>query len=786
MSRKGWVVLAVAGLLAAGSVAAEDAADESAPSLPATDETVAQVEPLPPAVTPPEAPAEASTELDAVTVTAQKRVQRLVDVPINVSAISRDDMRQTRIEQVRDVAAYVTNVDIKEQVPGGIPVVSIRGVGLDDFSSTNSPAAGIYVDQVTLSSLALMSFDLFDIERIELLKGPQGTLYGRNSTAGAINVLSAAPASNRESYLKLGYGDYKTGDLEGMFNQPIGDDLSFRIAGKYIKQDEGFWESRVGAAEAFTGPGTYPSTDPVVRDIGAREVQLGRARLGWQATDLLKVDLKLEYLNQRSEMGQPEFFGTFNPTPGVCQPIDPANCSDFLGYSDTDSEPYKGDWRGEFPYDIDQLGETLLIDFDLGFGTVTAVTSHIDFERFFHIDADAGPAEQFDFYQADEVKQVTHELRVAGSANLGDWLVGAFYGEDTIVINTDGRHGDLIPGELSHIDADQDTESSALFANMDWRLGAFSDALEAFTVTTGVRYTNERRDYVGGTDWTVNIPGTLDDTFEDSSINDKNWSWKAGLNYKPTASQLLFVNASKGVKSGGYFAGVTNAQNQLDPYLPEQLTAYEAGYKLSGPLSVNASAFLYDYTDKQTFMRAGGAAAQYIGNVPEAECRGLDVEAAWRALDGLTLTGGFGVLDTEMGAFIGPVDADMDGNGDPVPAGNTLPNSPELTWLAKARYELPLGDSNWVTAFQADAHYSDETFKEATNDRLIKSEEYTIYNARVSLMTSTRNWELSLWGRNLGDEQYVSQGLDIGTFAIGNRNYNAPRTIGAELLWTFQ
>lgn len=769
------VAVAVIAAWGAAGIAQDEGAPAETPEAPPGEAPAPATPPMIPVDVGDTQAVPATTELDTITVTAQKRVQRLVDVPINVSAVSRDDIRTTRIEQVRDLAGYITNLDIKEQVPGGIPVVSIRGVGLDDFSSTNSPAAGIYVDQVTLSSLALMSFDLFDVERIELLKGPQGTLYGRNSTAGAINVLTAAPTGESEGYVRGGYADYKTSDLEGMYNLPLGDAFAVRVAARWIKQDEGFWSSRSGAADAYTGPGTYSSSDPVVRDLGLRDVLQGRVRLGWDASETLRLDLKVESLRQRSEMGQPEMFGTM--CGGGAQPIDPDNCTDFLGYTDTDRDPYTGHWRGEFPYDIDQTAATLLAEWDLGFGALTAVTGRVDFERDFHIDSDAGPAEQFDFYQADTVEQLTQEVRLAGTADLGDWLLGAYYGEDTIVIDTQGRHGDLIPGESSQIDADQDTESMALFANMDWRLGRFSEGLEKFSVTTGLRYTDETRDYVGGTTWAFEIPGTLDNTFEDSSISDKNWSWKAGLNYKPAGAHLLYASASKGVKSGGYFAGVTNAQNQLEPYDPEQLTAYEIGYKLAGPLSVNASAFLYDYKDKQTFMRSGGAVAQFIGNVPEAECRGLDAEATWRALDGLSLTGGFGLLDTELGAFVGP-------GGNAIPKGNQLPNAPELTWVAKVRYELPLA-VGLVPAIQADAHYSDATYKEATNDELIKSGEYTILNARLSLGAPERTWEVALWGRNLTDELYVSQGLDVASFGLGNRNYNAPRTVGAELTWNF-
>jgi iron complex outermembrane receptor protein len=735
-----------------------------------------------------------SVKLDEVVVTAQKRVQRLVDVPINVSSMNRDEVRTTRIEQVRDVAAYIPNLDIKEQVPGGIPVVSIRGVGLDDFSSTNSPAAGIYVDQVTLSSLALMSFDLYDIERLEVLKGPQGTLYGRNSTAGAINVLSARPIHGNEAYLKAGFGSYKTSDFEGMINLPLGGDLAFRLAGKYIRQDEGYWKSRRSATDTYDeilpiGGGLLPilggglglplpplalqrdtRNDPIVRDVGERDIVLGRARLAWDATMHLHFDLKVEGQRQRSEMGQPEMFGTY------CQqgasPIDPDRCTDALGYSDRDRDPYKGDWRGEFPYTIDQLGETLTADWDLGGATLTSVTGYIDLDRFFHIDVDGTPANEFDFFQADTVKQLTQELRLGGTGDWVDWLVGAFGSKDKVTVHTDGRHDDLVPTETSTIDADQDTRSWAAFANGDWHLS------KRLSLVTGLRYTHETRDYVGGTDWSLELPGQISDTHIDAAIADNNWSWRLGLNFQPTRKSLVYANASKGVKSGGFFSGVTNDQVQLQPYKPEELIAYEIGAKTQGKLAFNTSAFYYDYTDVQTFMRSSTAPVQLIGNVEEARTYGADLESVWRAFDGLTLRGGVGLLRTRLGSFIGP-------SGAPIPEGNKLANAPELTFTGLARYEIPVFSTGALAAIQGDAHYSDGVFKEATNDPLIAAEPYWIYNARLSLVSAQRSWEIALWGRNLTDELYVVQGLDIGAFFFGNRNYNAPRTFGFEFTVSF-
>jgi iron complex outermembrane recepter protein len=763
---------------------AEAAVDEPIPDAAETAQTAEPPLGVVAVPEPPAAPVEDVTEFDVVEVTAQKRVQSLVEVPINVNTIDRDNIEKVRIEQVRDVMGYVPNMDIKEQVPGAIPVVTIRGVGLDDFSSTNSPAAGIYVDQVPLTSLALMSFDLYDMERIEVLKGPQGTLYGRNSNAGAINVITARASLDHEGYLRAGYGSYDAKDLEGAYNLPLGDTFAVRVAAKWIRQDEGFWKSRTSASEAYNNnSASYTSDRPEVRTVGLRDILLGRVRLGWEPAPELSLDLKVDSLRQRSEMGQPEFWGS-NCTPPA-QPIDPDNCSDFLGYKDTDRDPYRGDWRGEFPYHVDQLAETLAVDYDFGWATLTSVTGHIDFERNFHIDVDATPADQFDFFQSDTVEQLTQEVRLGGDVALGYWLAGLFWSQDTATVDTPGNHQHLLAA-TSHILAQQDTEGRGIFANMDWKLGALAEALDKFSVTTGLRWSGETRDYVGGTTWSVQVPGLIENTHQDATLEDSNVSWKAGLNFAPTRATLVYVNASQGVKSGGFFSGVTTNQRQLEPYLPEELTAYELGAKLAGAIALNASVFRYDYRNLQTFMRDGSAPVQFVGNIPEAEITGADFDATLRVLDGLTLIAGVGLLDARLGAFLGPDGPDPDQDPDPHPAGNRAANAPEFTWNALARYELPIFETGLVVALQGDARYADEMYKEATNDPLIKSEPYTIYNARASLLEAAGAWELALWGRNLTDELYVVQGADIAVFGMGNRNYNAPRTYGAELIWRFR
>jgi iron complex outermembrane receptor protein len=195
--------------------------------------------------------APAVEESDVVIITAQKREQDVLDVGVSALAVSQEDLSEQRIEQIRDLGRAISNFSVKEQIPGAIPVVTIRGVGLDDFSSTNNPAAGIYVDEVALSSLALMSFDLYDLERVEVLRGPQGTLYGRNTTAGAVNIITAKPADRFEARLMGGVGNFDRIEGEGMVNLPVGEQAAFRLSGRYVQQGEGFWTSRLLPGETL-------------------------------------------------------------------------------------------------------------------------------------------------------------------------------------------------------------------------------------------------------------------------------------------------------------------------------------------------------------------------------------------------------------------------------------------------------------------------------------------------------------------------------------------------------
>jgi iron complex outermembrane receptor protein len=720
-----------------------------------------------------------ATQIEEVVVTAQKREQRLIDVGASVASLDSETLRTARIAAPTDLTTQVPNVDVKENIPGAQAIVTVRGVGLNDFSSTNNSTVGLYVDEVFLASFAQMDFNFFDLDRIEVLKGPQGTLYGRNSTAGAINILSAAPSlSGPSGYLTATAANYSRFEGEAAANLPVNDTLAFRISGKAVKQDEGFWYSRT-----------------LKHDLSDQDILLGRAQMLWKPDPRFSVKLKFEAERNRSSLGVGKFFGTIPTGAGVSCPdfSNPAHCVNSHGYTDVSKDKFEGDWEHETPYRVSQWNGTGRIDADLGFAKLASVTGYINFKREFYIDADAGPTQDAEFDQNDKVKQFSQEVRLSGEVmGRANWIVGAYYSWDRVKTFTPGTLKDIFNTAVL-ITADQTTKSRAAFAQVDWTL------VPKLTLTTGVRYTDEDRSYTGGTrdlnPFGLSFlclavgacapgPGQTQLSFEDASISDKNWSWRGGLNYKPTDQTLLYAAISRGVKSGGFFNGISTTSFALAPYKPEKLTDYEVGAKarlFDRRLSLDASAFWYDYKDlqTQTFTNVGAVSLIKLGNVDKATVRGLDVQAVWLPVTGLTLQAGLGLLHTELGSFKTASAAGVV----TVPKGNKLPNAPDVTLNLQGRYEWPVMEG-WTAAVQAGGHYSDSVYKEALNTPYLAAGSYWIFDARASL-ASRSGWEVAVWAKNLGDKAYVTQATDNG-IGMGYRVFNAPRTYGVTLTKRFE
>jgi len=701
--------------------------------------------------------------LEEVVVTAQKREQSLMSVGLAVSVADEQEIRDRRITMVTDVPLFTPNATVKEFFPGLMPIITVRAVGLNDFNAANNPSTGVYVDEVSLSSLALLSSDFFDLAQMEVLKGPQGTVYGRNATGGALNVMTARPDfSGLTGRLAGGVGNYASADLEGMLNIPVNDRLALRLSGKALRQDEGFWENTA------TG-----------RDIGRRDVQMGRAWATWRASDLTEVSLKLERQSVASELGAPEFFGAL-PTPDESACPGSPGCSNFLGYSDTDGDPFRGAWSIDPDYDMDQSNVTLVVDHELPFASFRSVTGYVDFERSYGTDVDASPALITDFYNVDEVEQISQEFRLDGSGTTLTWQLGLFYSRDDILTTYDGELQDIV-NTTTFSSADLEATTISAFANGEYALS------DTWTLVAGLRISEEEKSNNGFTRDLVSQPPASFLSFApfgsppvtlaavDDEISDTSVDWRLGLNWQFSDAAMLFMSAARGTKSGGFFTGVAVQPAQLQPYEPEELLAYEVGVKGDAPamgLRYEASVFYYDYNDVQSYIRdnSGALPVQRLGNVPGADIFGADFQLTWlpASLEGFSATIGGGLLDTEIEAFVGPEG--------PIPAGNELPDAPELSFSVDLRYRTTLSATHSLE-LAVDSRYQADVFRDALNDPLLATESFTVTNARATWYLG-QSLEFSLWGKNIGDEEYVTQGVNQLSFGNGFRVYGPPRTYG--------
>ncbi len=700
--------------------------------------------------------------IEEVVVTAQKREQNLTDVGISIAVIGEQAIRDQRIFMVEDIHQFTPNASVKNVIPGLMPILTVRGVGLNDFNAANNPAIGVYVDEVSLSSLALLSSDLYDLERMEVLKGPQGTLYGRNSTAGALNVITAKPdPEGRSGRISAGAGDYDLIEVEGMFNAPLSDALALRVAGKVIDQGEGYWEN-----------------DFLGRDVGERDVWMARAQLLWQPSDRTSVLLKVDEQKGRSETGTGNFAGAL-PSPLRTDCPNP-ECMNFVGYMDTDGDIYRGSFSADPTYDMNQTISSLRIDTEFDFGTLSAITGYVDFDREYSADVDASPVAILDFYNDDEVKQLSQEVRLSGEGGSTVWQVGVFYTDDEV---TTTYFGDL-PGLLNTTTfslGEINSTNLSVFANVEW---ALSDAL---TLVTGVRYSDEEREGLVYTDDLVSLApasflsfaplgsGPVRLAFVDDTVKDDSVDWKLGLNWSVAEDTLLYASVSQGTKSGGFFTGVVTSNAQLIPYDAEQLIAYEIGVKGQAAdlgLSYEAAVFYYDYEDVQTFIgdNSGAVPVNRLGNVSGASIYGLDLLVQWRppALSGLALYAGFGLLDTELDSFVSGADT--------IPKGNEQPDAPEFSTNLAASYEFTLADGA-ALQIAVDGRYQDETYHNALNEAFSESENYWVLNARVSLYLQ-ENWEFMAWAKNIDDDEYMTQFSNNLALGNGSRVHGAPRTYG--------
>jgi len=732
-------------------------------------------------------PFAAHAQLEEIVVTAQKREQSLQDVSIAISAFDSSQLTELGLTNLDQLPTVIPNVELSDARGAGQPTWVIRGAGLADFNANNTPVAAIFYDEVYMTSNALGGIGLFDVARVEVLKGPQGGLYGRNATGGAIRILSERPdLTEMSGYVRAAYGEWDRWGMEGAIGGPIIENtLAYRISA-YTDQDGG-WQDSLAT----------PGDD----EHGDRDFQAFRGQLLFTPSDELEFLLKIDSGEDKSETTLARLNGTYNESFDYCDAIyqgrrDDSTCLGFHNLLGDTRLPSDQKDNGETvlsnpinELDNDWTGYNLYIDWDVGFASFKSITSYLDYDYYQFFDYDATPlvfvSSVEGFPDADtNIEQWSQEFRLisAGDGPL-TWLAGAMYAEDTnesIQSFSVQTLADLGFVEFTNGVADytQDTEAWAVYGQVGY------DLTDSLNLHGSLRYTDEDKDIdylstviIGG------VPVALGDVEGFETSLDENWSGHIGLDWSFTDHVLLYARFSRGVKSGGFFAAFTDNNDQLTPYDEEINDAFEIGVK-SNPtetLQINAAAFFYDYQDAQGTIQVESASSpggtiSTIGTVGDAEHYGVEVDLLWAPL---------GLPGFELGVAAAWLDAEIDDSdefsfdqtGGLVGESQLQPLegldrefSPEWSYTINARQEVTFADSLLGT-ISANYSWRDDPL---TRDMrltdvdygLIQVESYGLLSVRVALAHLDQGWEIAVRGDNLTDEEYatISDGDGGGNF----------------------
>ena len=718
--------------------------------------------------------AQEQRQIEEVVVTAQKREQAVTDVSLSVNAFTGDMVRANGVNRAQDVAFLVSNVDIKGSSQSEAnPAITIRGIGMNNFNSNNNQSVGVYVNELFLSSPGMMSLSMMDIDRIEVLKGPQGTLYGRNSSGGAINIISARPSQEFDGFANLSYGDYETLRFEGAIGGGLTDTISGRDSVLYDEQGESYHTN------ALTGT-----------DFGSSENSGIRGQLAYEG-DRLTANLSLTVMNQDVANRPFTHFGMFDAAFSfapcaavVAGGLDNSTCFDVYGYQnphDTDGFTHDFDTArmGEYRTDSDVVNATLRLDYDFANEvTLTSITGLIEQDRFYGENTWSQPLEYFAVTHDEDMDQFSQELRLAGASDRASWVAGIFYSQDTIVAFNEANSGDVFGAILGVSpvtwDYDQETTAWAAFGSIDWILS------DTWTLVTGLRYTEEDVSFVGGTyGYLIEDDITFPFFTADSEFSDDNTTYRLALEARPSDEFLGYFSVSTGFKSGG-FNGDFNVDGDAgyDPFDSETVTSYELGGKWTlggGIAQLDAALFYYDYKDIQTIVPVAPPGIGFrLGNLDSADVSGADVDLQVLATDNLTLRFGLGYVDSEVS------------DARPEYDGAELPNAPQFQSTLGARWEIPM-NANWNFALQGDLKYADSAFRTMPNSPVASTDAYTVVNGRIVLHQPEGNWEFAIWGRNLTDERYFIEAFDVfDPLGSTAKLLGAPRVWGLSANYSFQ
>lgn len=741
-----------------------------------------------------------ATQVEDIIVTATKREERLIDVPVAVTAVGGEQLENSGVTDIRELTGLAPSVQFQTPGGGADSSIRVRGIGTTSTNPGLESAVGVVIDGVARARTGVALSELGDLERIEVLRGPQGTLFGRNTSAGLINVVTKTPDTSAFGVrAEATYGNYNDIRVAGSINIPLSDNAALRVEGSKETRD-----------------GFYPdaNSDEELDNLNRAFV---RAKLLYRPSDRMRWMFSADYTT-REENCCVAVLAIAGPTYNLVNSLSAARGN--IGYTSTDpfdreASKTRGRRNQE---DITDYGFSAQGDIDLGWGQLTTITAYRSWEAwrsqdFDHSGADLGFFAPNGLHQGFDV--FTQELRLAGSNGRLDWLVGAYYSDERVLNDSAYRMGADYPliyggaatfkpatlaaftaGDGARGIGKQDGRDMSVFTHNIFHV------TDKLSVTAGLRYTNNRKEInfygenfnpacgvaIAGADaagvtrfcaafWDTrfNVAGDSDERTETATTGTLN------IGYKFSEQLNSYLSYSRGYKSGGYNfdrAGFTTpaTPNARDlAFQEETVDAYELGLKgefFDRSLRVNFAAF------HQTF--SGFQLIEYTGinfivrSLDEAITKGAELEITWKPMAGVTLTNGLTYTDAYY-----PVSA-----GNSTYSGKEMEQSPDWVNVSSATWEFPIGSSLTGVAY-IDARYASEFFSGGFDPNRIQKA-FTTANARFSLRSANGDWAVDLWGRNIFDQDYYRRVIPA-TFQAGS--YSAflgdPRTYGITLRRNF-
>jgi iron complex outermembrane receptor protein len=706
--------------------------------------------------------------LEEIVVTAQKRAQDMQDVPIAVTAMNEDLIQQAGITNVAGVAARTPGFSMGEFNPTQ-PQLFIRGIGSNgDGAGGGEQSVAMFVDGVYVNRSAGTGLELFDIAGIEVLRGPQGTLWGKNAIAGAINITTQKPADEFSAKVEIGAGNYDLRSYRGMITGPLTESLNAKFT--YNQKDRD------------------PYVESVISDIETGDIDSSSARAQFLLTpsDSVEILISMDYgEDERTGVAAipnetslvPAASNAVGLTLAAMQAANLIPTADF-------HENYLED-AGHTK--MDSQGASVQVDRDLDDKTLTSITAYRESKTSFsNISLGVGPSAfpllDVDNYAEESSRMISQELRLAGDTENVNWQTGLYFNQEKTSRNEGGNFQGTMTGGFALSDdtfQKNETTSYAAFAQATY---AATDRLD---LTLGIRYTKEEKDFENR-----GISGAGLYVLEDYNVAvDESWNsttYKFVANYQLLDDTMVYASAASGFKSGGFDGVATGAAEAASPFEQEEALNLEIGFKsmlVDNRLRLNGALFHTSYDDLQLLQTFDdGNPATLVDplktiNAGEAKTQGIELEAEFALTENWRLSGTYAYLDTEYTKFQEGLTPDLVPN-----EGNKLRNAPRNAWNLAVSYSKDLSIGGAVDA-RLEYVAKDKAYQDIQNFEHGAIPAYRIYNMRMAYTSADEQWEVAGWVNNAFDEEYYAHNYQISPF--GAFHVPAlPRTYGLTLTYS--